>query len=320
MKSNLDFKFDGELSACPICLSGSISYSYTTIHAPLCLPGFRVWCCRDCGVRFVNPQPCHTSLKEFYESPEFQEINYSINATRLEYISDPRKKALYEDQVALLRHHKGSGRVLDIGCGVGEFVRVSTDYGYDAEGIDLAADRIKFGQAHLGLDDRIKVSSFEEFMPAARYDFVTCWDIIEHVKNPKLMMQSIKGFLNSGGIAVIRIPITDGIMFDEEHPETWKWVMAPYHLFQFSNKTFEWLMHTCGYQVIGHQFAKDANYTRASFFRSVPQFHRTVESKIILRALVALLLERSGVATTIISLLGKGNVATFVVRVNASVA
>src|SRR6185295_10182175 len=75
------------------------------------------------------------------------------------------------------------GRVLEVGCGSGTFLRMLADAGFDARGLDISPDDTKYARETLGL----AVTEGDLATAAAdpeRYDAVLLFYIVEHVPDP----------------------------------------------------------------------------------------------------------------------------------------
>ena len=99
-----------------------------------------------------------------------------------------------------------SSNLLDIGCGDGyivNFVRekVSDIYGIDIEEISLKRSRLK------GIITK-KCDLDKESLPFRRcfFEVITCLDVIEHVRNPLLLLKNIHRVLKKRGILIISTP------------------------------------------------------------------------------------------------------------------
>jgi 2-polyprenyl-6-hydroxyphenyl methylase/3-demethylubiquinone-9 3-methyltransferase len=105
---------------------------------------------------------------------EFKPL-HDINPLRLDYI----------DGIAGLR----GKRVLDVGCGGGILAESMAARGAEVSGIDLADKPLKVAQLHLlesglAVDYRLVAPEALALEMPARYDIVTCMELLEHVPDP----------------------------------------------------------------------------------------------------------------------------------------
>jgi 2-polyprenyl-6-hydroxyphenyl methylase/3-demethylubiquinone-9 3-methyltransferase len=119
---------------------------------------------------------------------EFRPL-HEINPLRVAWI----------DQVARL----AGKATLDVGCGGGVLAEAMARRGADVKGIDLADKPLKVAQLHLlesGLDvdyEKIAAERLAEREPA-RYDVVTCMEVLEHVPDPASTVRSCAALAKPG--------------------------------------------------------------------------------------------------------------------------
>ncbi len=125
---------------------------------------------------------------------EFKPL-HDINPLRLDYI---------EQQAGGLQGRK----VVDIGCGGGLLSEGMAARGAEVTGIDLAEQSLDVARLHLhesGLEVDYRHISAEDFAaqnPAA-FDVVTCLEMLEHVPDPKSIVQAAATLLKPGGSLVL---------------------------------------------------------------------------------------------------------------------
>lgn len=116
---------------------------------------------------------------------------HALNPLRLQFI---------QDQIDL----KGK-RVLDVGCGGGILTESLAKAGALASGLDLAPDVLDIAREHAktqNLTIDYHCMAVEEFAQkhSEQFDIITCMEMLEHVPDPTLIIQSCKQLLKPGGI------------------------------------------------------------------------------------------------------------------------
>ncbi len=99
-------------------------------------------------------------------------------------------------------------RLMDLGCGFGSFVLVCRQNGVDACGVDVAEFDVDFARQRLALtlpalDPQtvywLQSAEATQF-PAAAFDVVTAWNLLEHVPDFRLVIREAYRLLKPGGV------------------------------------------------------------------------------------------------------------------------
>jgi len=99
-------------------------------------------------------------------------------------------------------------RVLDIGCGQGELVRLLLADGYQARGVDVSAEQVRIAR-HAGLRqvDEGDLHTYLAGTPAS-WDAIVATDVLEHLVKPDVLraFDQVRRALAPGGVFVARVP------------------------------------------------------------------------------------------------------------------
>ena len=110
-----------------------------------------------------------------------------------------------------IQRHASGGRLLDIGCGTGIFCHAAESFGWEVQGIDEAEEAVAFAREHYGLT--IHLGSFESLdVTPESFDLVTMWDVIEHSRAPRRLLEEAIRCLKPGGLIAISTPNQRNIM------------------------------------------------------------------------------------------------------------
>jgi SAM-dependent methyltransferase len=101
-----------------------------------------------------------------------------------------------------------SGRLLDIGCGTGNFLAAACDAGYEVTGIELDRNAARFAKERLGLQRvlPLTISEFAEQHVDQRFDVVTFFEVLEHQAAPLDFLENVKACLRPGGVIALSVP------------------------------------------------------------------------------------------------------------------
>ncbi|HMC54955.1 MAG TPA: class I SAM-dependent methyltransferase [Gemmatimonadaceae bacterium] len=183
---------------CPVCNATSATALFEARDPHYGIPGlWRIVRCDGCGSRYVANSPSAAELASLYP----QESYYSYSLAR----HSPWKAALQR----LVGFSTGPrepsfpspGRVLDFGCGAGDFLLRARANGWTCAGVEISDAARRVAREH-GLDVR---SSASEFAPAS-FDYVRANHSLEHVDDPTDVLRSLRALLADGGTLLVGIP------------------------------------------------------------------------------------------------------------------
>jgi SAM-dependent methyltransferase len=204
--------------------------------------GYRVVRCRGCGLVYVNPRPAPGSLPALYSDYHARDGGDEASWNRL-------MDANFRESARLLdaaRGGWGPGRLLDVGCGYGGFVRRMLERGWEAEGIDPSPATVS-AAARGGLP--VRLGTLEE--ASGKYDAVTLFYVLEHLPDPAAALRKLATLLAPGGTLLVRVPHTapivralrpfglDGTLFD-----------PPYHLYDFPPAVLGDMLREAGFSEV----------------------------------------------------------------------
>jgi SAM-dependent methyltransferase len=169
--------------------------------------GHAVHQCRSCGARFFHPQPTDQELAAIYTAGYF--LGHESEDARERVAQLKRGTALHH--VRTLQEHLGrpTGRLLEIGCGKGEFLLEAQWAGFDVHGLEYSSDAAAAANIRLGADrvqvGQVGVNPLEE----AAFDAIVFFDVIEHVRDPLDYMRRVARALRPGGVIMLTTPAVD---------------------------------------------------------------------------------------------------------------
>jgi SAM-dependent methyltransferase len=175
-------------------------------------PGdFRLVRCRRCGLIYQNPQLSWEELTPHYPDDylpyQVDEVALLERTTSLAQMS--RNQALDRLRARVISRRPEPGRLLDVGCAAGSFLLAMGQKGWQAQGVEPAANAAAAARKK-GLD--VFTGKLEEAAyPNASFDVVTLWDVLEHVADPLATLQEVARILRPGGLLVFSLPNPDSV-------------------------------------------------------------------------------------------------------------
>lgn len=185
----------GEAAICPICSKPATKEAFKKFSD-------RYFRCSPCDFVFIFPRPSLSELDEHYDQYGH---DYYTNPRTIDYFFAPHK---VEREVRFLLQVAPKGRLLDVGCSMGAFVKAALEQGFEATGIDICEPATEVGRAK-GLP--IACAELFSFEPGTPFDVITMWATLEHVPDPNAFLQRIHQLLRPGGIFIASVPNFSGL-------------------------------------------------------------------------------------------------------------
>jgi SAM-dependent methyltransferase len=237
----------------------------TLLHSGLtdALFGARgVWSVRRCanpacGLGWLDPQPRPDQIGRFYESywthgpadPSVQPGAYRTGGSRrlvkaiLAALLFWRRISFRGDLLYL--QGMAPGRLLDVGCGNGQFLAAAAAAGWRATGLDFDAQAIAAARTLPGVEAEVG-DLLDRRFDAAGFDAVVLNNVIEHVPDPVAVFAECARLLRPGGRLVMVTPNLDALghrIFGRD----WRGLEPPRHLFLFTARALRRFARRAGF-------------------------------------------------------------------------
>ena len=228
-------------------------------HHGTCLDtanGFDVIDCNSCKFKHIVPLPTAEELEKIYKYEYYtQEIPLYIQryTEDLDWWNSVYKER-YDEYENLLPSTRR--RILDVGSGPGYFLLQGKERGWDTLGIE-PSQRAAQHSRELGLDI-IEIFLSEEMIKEkpGSFDVVNMSEVLEHVPNPKKMIEIAHQLLSPEGLFCAVVP-NDYNPFQTALRKLcafspW-WVAAPHHINYFNFDSFSNLLNLCGFEEVSRE-------------------------------------------------------------------
>jgi 2-polyprenyl-3-methyl-5-hydroxy-6-metoxy-1,4-benzoquinol methylase len=127
-------------------------------------------------------------------------------------------------------------RVLEVGCGKGDFLAKLRDAGHEGIGLEINDEAIRLGTAS-GCD--IRRGTIEEFAAGfdKPFDVVCAFQVLEHVTDPVAFLNASLACLRDGGLAIFAVPNGEGIFSSLDVALD----MPPHHMLRWNGAAIQYL-------------------------------------------------------------------------------
>ncbi len=144
--------------------------------------------------------------------------------------------------VALPGHGGRPARLFDVGCGTGVFLDEARRSGLQVAGLEVSEYAAGRARAR-GLS--VRTGPVDEFAGNCEYDFVTLWDVIEHLKQPARTLERLGASLRPGGVLALSTGDLDSLCA-RLSGRRWHLFNLPEHLFFFTPRALRTLLTRAG--------------------------------------------------------------------------
>lgn len=254
---------------CRVCSSNNVVYLCDTYNEHSQTTTIRNYRCNECGAAFVgndidSKELCiaYSTLdsKKYYEEIESQ--NRKKMATAIGHLKEVLSK---------------KDSIIDIGTGNGLFVELLSQAGFE----DVSAHEIE--GSDLSRIERIASGIYLDFdytsIPSNKYDAVTLLDVVEHVIDPKYLINMCARILKKDGLIYFHTPVVtriDRLMYSLQKVPFLKkagiiWQRSRtsiFHLVNYTPKSLTLLLEKCGFYNIKIEVKNELSWPVTKYIRT----------------------------------------------------
>jgi 2-polyprenyl-3-methyl-5-hydroxy-6-metoxy-1,4-benzoquinol methylase len=149
--------------------------------------------------------PAVEAVRGLYHADYFTR-DFSCGVRKGTYLeSEAMRVGEYREILTALRRLRPSGRLLEVGCAAGSFLKYAERSGYEVLGVDISEWAAAMAREQFGI--RVEVGRLMEVdLPAESFDVVFCGDLLEHEPDPVGFMAEVHRLLKPGGLAAVKAP------------------------------------------------------------------------------------------------------------------
>ncbi|URA09248.1 class I SAM-dependent methyltransferase [Thermospira aquatica] len=140
----------------------------------------------------------------------------------------------------IVRHAKNAQHVLEVGCSTGYILYGLKQFRYEVTGTDISPKALQCAKEFYGLEHLYSAA----FPPPSLYgsfDVIIMSHLIEHVTDPKNLIDEAIKFLKEEGILIIVTPHIDSFgykIFKNHYPT----ICPPFHLNFFNKNSIQYML------------------------------------------------------------------------------
>ena len=178
-------------------------------------------------------KPVPEDLEKYYDPNNY--ISHSDSAKGLlEKIYQTVKKYTLNKKVKLINKYTiEEKKLLDIGCGTGEFLINAKNKNWKTVGVELNENARK-----KATDKNLEIYKSLDAINNQKFDVITLWHVLEHLPDLDKQINKITSLLNKNGTLIIAVPNYKS--YDAQYyKEFWAAYDTPRHLWHFSQNAIK---------------------------------------------------------------------------------
>lgn len=234
----LGFNLDTQ---CRICGNTNLMFLFSTPGRDVPVKErFYLLKCDNCGVIGAYSEYSTITVYNSLYFPEY----YGSYPTFLKNFIDIFNNFFLTNRAQKVMKLISSGKVLDYGCGNGDFLRKLRGYGLEVHGVE---PNVSFNSPDVK-------KSLDELNSNIQYDLITLWHVFEHLVNPISEVKRLRKILKDSGKLFLSLPNFDS-WESKIGKRKWFHLDVPRHAYHYTPKSITNLLNQCGFSVIKINFS-----------------------------------------------------------------
>ena len=249
-------KIDWEECACLLC-DGRNWTPLLEASDPLRSKGglrFQIVKCAHCGLCFTNPRPDASCIRKQFYPPEYHSFHSKQGTKKSRHgKADPMRKLL---------PIVGKARLLDFGCGAGDFLQRMHALKWHVTGLDPEDSVVERIRGQLGLTAHAGSLPYPLWADAS-FEAITMWQSLEHAHDPLDVLRDAHRLLTPKGRLLVTVPNLESLSA-RWFGSNWYGLDVPRHLTHFTPETLRGMLQRAGFDAITMQQERRGSWIRHS--------------------------------------------------------
>lgn len=268
---------------CPTCNSKQFKNYLICDDHTVSKESFAITQCTNCDLLLTNPRPSKDKIGKYYASKDY--ISHTDKANNItNYLYKIVRNITFRTKRNWIQKQEGKKRILDYGCGTGQFLKYLKQHNWETTGIEPDSNARKIATQ----SPEVNVYSKIEELTKQKFDVITLWHVLEHVHDINKLLKSINKLLTQKGKLVIAVPNHES--YDRKYyKEYWAAYDVPKHLYHFNTDTLTELMKQNSFKLLDIKPMKFDSF----YVSLLSEKNRSGKTNLIKSFLIGLLSNRS---------------------------
>jgi 2-polyprenyl-3-methyl-5-hydroxy-6-metoxy-1,4-benzoquinol methylase len=233
---------------CPVCSSKEINPLLTVKDHTVSKESFVIWQCGNCSLRFTQDVPTAEFITPYYRSENYISHTNTDKGFINRLYKKVRNYTLQSKADLIIKSTCiAKGSLLDVGCGIGAFLNVMQQRGWQIKGLEPDENARKLAKELFHINAEESSQLFE--LPNNSFDAITMWHVLEHVHDLHAYMEQLKNLMTKTGKLFIAVPNYSSLDADI-YRLNWAAYDVPRHLYHFTPKAIKTLVQKHGMKLV----------------------------------------------------------------------
>jgi 2-polyprenyl-3-methyl-5-hydroxy-6-metoxy-1,4-benzoquinol methylase len=231
---------------CLLSENNTISAVFKTRDYAVTNEAFSIFEVNETGFRFTSPVPSVETMNKYYDAETYISHSKTSESFMDKLFHLARFYTLgMKRRVVNFNYIGKEKKILDLGCGSGDFAGKMKDSGWDVTGVEPSDKARIFAAGEHGLD---VFKTLTEIPSDTRFPVITAWHVLEHIPNLEECLNNLYNRLTDDGVLIVALP--NFTSFDAEfYKDVWAGYDVPRHLYHFSPRSITSLAETHGFKL-----------------------------------------------------------------------
>jgi 2-polyprenyl-3-methyl-5-hydroxy-6-metoxy-1,4-benzoquinol methylase len=192
------------------------------------------------------PQPSEDNLSTYYQTEDY--ISHTDSKRNvMEHVYHAVRQITLKIKIKRIGAYSKNGRrLLDVGCGTGDFLFAAKQKGWDVSGIE--PNEKARARANSKTNNKVFDTDQLSQLEKDQFDVITLWHVLEHLPNLEKQITTFRKLLKPNGTLIIAVPNFKS--FDAQYYKSfWAAYDVPRHLWHFSKTAISKLFQRENFKV-----------------------------------------------------------------------
>ncbi|MBA7536044.1 Ubiquinone biosynthesis O-methyltransferase, mitochondrial [subsurface metagenome] len=267
---------------CNICGKDDTDLLFSVRDRNFELPGeFNLVKCRECGLMYLNPRPTKIEINDYYPKEYGSHKAWNSSSVIKRKFLHSYYQLSFNKDLRPLKNLPIKGKMLDVGCGGGGYLKILNDAGWDTYGVDVSP--VATEHARLFGLNKIFTGELQDANYSNDYfDVVLMRHSLEHMHDPLKCLNESNRILKINGTLMVVVPNMDSLEA-KLFGEYWSQIDAPRHLYFFNKETLKKILEKANFKLTNFTYSPKLflSFSKSLIYRSDNKFVKKIISNAI---------------------------------------